>query len=57
MSSKKDKLTVALLVAAFPLLMAGAYAIRWYTQAYLPKRKRLAELAKAENEAGCPWQS
>lgn len=53
MSTTKEKLQVAVLVLAFPLLMAAAYAIREYREFYTPKRKRLAELDEAEREAGC----
>ena len=49
----KQRLEVAALVLAFPVLMGVGYAIYQYNQRYKTQRKRLAELERAEREAGC----
>jgi hypothetical protein len=55
MSTTKEKLQVAVLVLAFPVLMGAAYAIYRYNQRYKTQRKRLAELDQAGCETGESW--
>ena len=57
----KQRLEVAALVLAFPVLMGVGYVIYQHNQRCKVQRKRLAELERAEMEAGCdvekgsPW--
>lgn len=53
MSTTKEKVEVAALVLAFPVLMGLGYLIYQHKQRNKSERKRLAELDEAEREAGC----
>jgi hypothetical protein len=53
MSTTKEKVEVAALVLAFPVLMGLGYLIYQHKQRNKAERKRLAELDEAEREAGC----